>query len=88
MCCNRNSVNRCRQKRHEIVTDAKCNEINDINDINFNEEIDENLAMSNGFNNINDEELLEIEFSSNLCKETNNHRDFARHVQHETKKNV
>ena len=86
LCCNRNSANRHKQKKHTIATDAKCNKVNDINDINFNEEIDENLALLNGFNNINNKGLMEMEFLSNLCKETRNFRDFISHIQCETEK--
>jgi len=84
--CNRHSANRHRRKKHAIVTDVKCNKVNDIDEINLNEEIDENLALSNGFNNVDDKELMEMEFVSDLHNETINYRDFIRHIQHKTEK--
>ena len=52
----------------------------------MDEEIDENLGLSNGFNNNDDKDLMEMEFVSNLHNETINYRGFIRHIQHETEK--
>ena len=84
--CNCHSTNCHRRKQHAIAKGIKHNKVNNIDEINLNEEINKNLALSNRFNNINDKELIEMEFISNLHNETINYRDFIRHVQCETEK--
>ena len=66
------STDRYRQKQHTIVKGAKYNKVNDIDGINLNEEIDKKISLSNGFNNINNKELIEMKFISNLHNETIN----------------
>ena len=55
-------------------------------DVVMNEDQEESLAISNGFKNINEDELNEINFISDLLKEDLEYKSFIKHVNEQTEK--
>ena len=78
-------AHRHKRKYHKIKAEV-LESSHSSDDVVMNEEQEESLAISNGFNDLNEKELNNINFISDLCKEKIEYQSFIKHVNEQTEK--